>query len=82
MAVIKDRTKGLVIKEEVPAYSAEALQELALEDSNKTKEMLSPQLDTQEYKYNRIWEVAKETIIRSNQMRAMFNTLFKIASPI
>lgn len=82
MAVIKDRTKGLVIKEEVTAYSAEALQELALEDSNKTKEMLSPQLDTQEYKYNRIWEVAKETIIRSNQMRAMFNTLFKIASPI
>ena len=69
MAVIKDRTKGLVIKEEVTAYSAEALQELALEDSNKTKEVLSPQLDTQEYKYNRIWEVAKETIIRSNQMR-------------
>lgn len=82
MAVIKDRTKGLVIKEEVPAYSAVAHQELALEDSNKTKEVLSPQLDTQEYKYNRVWEVAKETIIRSNQMRAMFNTLFKIASPI
>ena len=74
MAAIKDRAKVLVIREVVAACSAEALQELVLEDSNYSL-LLSMEEDN-------LWEVTRATIIRSNKMRLTFNTLFKIASPI
>ena len=75
MAPIKDRPKGLVIKELLPS-SAEVHLEPVLED---TKIIKRNRLE--EDNNFKVWEVAKETIIRWNQMRAKFNTLFKIASP-
>ena len=77
MAAIKDRLLRGSIKE-VDRYLAVVHRTLVLDHLDSRLHLLAVHHNNP----LKLWEVAKETIIRLNQVSATFNTLSKIASPI